>query len=596
MVLYGADTEQLRQLAENYRSCAQRMLETSGRLTATITSVTWEGPDADGFRQQWSALEAQLRSSGETITERGADLERHAEEQDHASSSASDRASDLIYRFRDGFGDVLGGLRDFFGDALDSLSRSADAGAAIGQDDAVALMAPGRVTPEDFDKERGADSSTDEAVLTLPDGTKIAVSTEGDGTQTFSMNDPVKLEQKGKIAGLEVKHEVEIGNEFEVTVNPDGTLTYTFTGSSSQTYGASEKNKYVDGEISTSTTSESVYSVTVPPGTSFTDAIAINPFNPASIPPDGSVTVGTGVEQSTNLGVTGKYRGLEVGLGIEETVGSEWNSVISRDGDGNLSMLTGPTNMVRNDGTVSVGVEGAAFELGTSRAKEHGVLEYVEFSGDDAGNKAYNDVLWSDGYPKDTTADGVLDRYTQTHTSTSSESSIGFKIDDVLDVSRNHNTFADEVIHRSYPDGREEWAQQILPHGEGSGNSVYVHGGTGRETEYQMTLGDRPAGDDSGYGDEYWGGAHQGGDLVMSFTQDELNLMRENYAGYKGNPDHFSNETDYLAAITASASGSDSGAVLNQFITHYNYRALEGTMWDHENPVHPEIRVPGRMN
>ena len=285
-----------------------------------------------------------------------------------------------------------------------------------------------------------------------------------------------------------------------------------------------------------------------------------------------------------------------MGLGIEETVGIEWNSVISRDGDGNLSMLTGPTNMVRNDGTVSVGVEGAAFELGTSRTKEHGVLEYVEFSGDDAGNKAYNDVLWSDGYPKDTTADGVLDRYTQTHTSTSSESSIGFKIDEVLDVSRSHNTFADEVIHRSYPDGREEWAQQILPHGEGSGNSVYVHGGTGRETEYQMTLGDRPAGDDSGYGDEYWGGAHQGGDLVMSFTQDELNLMRENYAGYKGNPDHFRNETDYLTALTASASGSDSGFVLNQFITHYNYRALEGTMWDHENPVHPEIRVPGRMN
>lgn len=69
MVTHGADTDHLRQLAEDYRSCARRMLETSGVLSAAITSVTWEGPDADGFRQQWSGVQAQIGDVGELVWE-----------------------------------------------------------------------------------------------------------------------------------------------------------------------------------------------------------------------------------------------------------------------------------------------------------------------------------------------------------------------------------------------------------------------------------------------------------------------------------------------------------------------------------------------
>lgn len=587
MVMYGADTDQLRQLAENYRSCASRMLEVSGSLTSTITSVTWEGPDAAAFQQQWNEVQARMRTVGDSITDSGAKLERNAEEQDIASSPGGAGLADAL---REGLRDLLGGIGGVIGSALDGIRDAGTANSEIGHGSASVIA------PDEFDNQRGEDSSSDEIVLTLPDGTEVTVSEDADGTQTFSLNDPVSFEQKAKADGLEVSHKVEVGREVEVTVNPDGTLTYTFTGTSEQSVGAAGDGKYLGLEAGTSTTTESLYSVTVPPGTSFMDAVTINPFNPESIPPDGSVTVGAGVEQSSNLGLTGKYRGLEVGIGLDRTVGTDLNTVVSRDEYGNLSLLTGPTTMVRNDGTVSVGVEGAAFEMGNSYTREHGVLEYVQYSDDAAGNTAYTNTLWSDGYPQDTSVDGVIDRYTQTHTSTTMDSSFGVTIDDVLDVSRSHTGFADELIHRSYPDGREEWAQQVLPHGPDSNNSVYVHGGTGRETVYQMTLGDQPAGSDNSVGEAYWGGAHEGGDLVMSFSHDELSQMRENYAGWHGDPEHFSNETDYLASMTALASGNEAGHVMGQFITHYNYRPLEGTMWDFENPIYSEIRTPGHMN
>lgn len=587
MVLYGADTDQLRQLAENHRGCAQRMLEVSGRLTATITSVTWEGPDAEDFHRRWSELEAQIHGADERLRELGSELTDHAEQQDAASSPASD----AIRGFLDGLAAGLGGLA---GGLLPGFASAAEAGLAIGQDGAGASTAAA-ITPDEFDHERGADSSETEVVITLPDGTEITVGSEGDGTQTFAMNDPAKLEQKIDVGGLEVTHDIEVGREVEVKVNPDGSLTYTFTGTYEQGLEGAGESKYIDMKVGTSTTTESLYSVTVPPGTSFTDALAINPFNPESIPPDASITVGTGVEQASSLDLTGKYRGLEVGLGLEETVGSEVNTAISRDSEGSLSMLSGPTHMVRNDGTLSIGVDGAAFEMGTSHTNEHGVLEYAQYSNDAAGSTAYSNTLWADGYPSDTSVNGVTDRYTQTHTSTAMDSSVGVTIDKVLDVSRSHNTFADEVIHRSYPDGREEWAQQILPHGEGSGNSVYVHGGTGREAEYRMTLGDVPPIGDSSATNTYWGHEHSGGDLAVSFTQDELATMRENRSAWHGNPEQYTNEADYLASVVATASGQDADMVMQDLHRDYNVRPIEAGTWHHVEPVHPEERTPGRV-
>lgn len=474
-------------------------------------------------------------------------------------------------------------------------ASAAEAGLAIGQDDAGTNTATA-ITPDEFGKERGADSTEDEVVITLPDGTKVTLSANGDGTQTFTMMDPASFKQTMDVGGFEVSHDIEVGREVEVKVNPDGSMTYTFTGTSKQELGGSGESTYLDLKAGTSTTTESLYSVTVPPGTSFTDALAINPFNPGSIPADASITVGTGVEQSSSLDLTGKYRGLEGGLGLQETAGTEVNTVISRDGDGNLSMLSGPTSMVRNDGTLSVGVERAAFEMGNSYAQEHGVLEYAQYSNDASGNNAYATTLWAEGYPQDTSVDGVTDRYTQTHTSTTMDSSVALKIDKVLDVSRSQNTFADEVIHRSYPDGREEWAQQILPHGEGSGNSVYVHGGTGRDTEYRMTLGDVPAIGDGSAMDTYWDRQHGGGDMAVSFTQEELATMRENRSAWHGDPGQYENETDYLAAVVATASGQDADTVMQDLYRDYNYRPIEANTWHHVDPVHPEERTPGHVD
>lgn len=84
---YGGDTEQMRAHAQACTLQARRLEELVEQLTATIGSVAWEGPDADAFRDRWQGEVApQLDGRGAEMRARGDELERHAEEQDDAST------------------------------------------------------------------------------------------------------------------------------------------------------------------------------------------------------------------------------------------------------------------------------------------------------------------------------------------------------------------------------------------------------------------------------------------------------------------------------------------------------------------------------
>lgn len=84
-MLLGSDTEQLRGWADAARRGAERL---EGRLVdvgATISEVTWEGPDADAFRSDWSDLQGCMSTRLDGLRAHADTADGHAEEQDAAS-------------------------------------------------------------------------------------------------------------------------------------------------------------------------------------------------------------------------------------------------------------------------------------------------------------------------------------------------------------------------------------------------------------------------------------------------------------------------------------------------------------------------------
>ena len=83
----GMDTDQVLSESEALERAAQRLEGVMDGLHSSVSGVEWIGPDADAFREQWGAV----RRQGEGIVvpglgERSRELQRHAEEQEQASS------------------------------------------------------------------------------------------------------------------------------------------------------------------------------------------------------------------------------------------------------------------------------------------------------------------------------------------------------------------------------------------------------------------------------------------------------------------------------------------------------------------------------
>lgn len=149
MSFLGADTEQLREQARATTNGSGRIEDLVASLDGTVQGVTWVGPDADAFREQWNAMVlARVREAVALLAERSRELERNAQEQDTTSGSddsggggtggSSGSIWDAIQQWledyepqeSDGFfGDLLGGPESgIFGNiAWNALSTGLDA-------------------------------------------------------------------------------------------------------------------------------------------------------------------------------------------------------------------------------------------------------------------------------------------------------------------------------------------------------------------------------------------------------------------------------------------------------------------------------------
>lgn len=83
---YGMDTQQVRDHSAACRTGMNRIEELRGALDSAVTSVTWEGPDAEDFRDRWLQLSSG-RISGllAELEDQASQLEGEADQQDVVS-------------------------------------------------------------------------------------------------------------------------------------------------------------------------------------------------------------------------------------------------------------------------------------------------------------------------------------------------------------------------------------------------------------------------------------------------------------------------------------------------------------------------------
>lgn len=108
---FGADTATLRDYAQRVQADTGRLLELRDGLSAQIASVTWTGPDADAFRDDFAGrVSALFDRVGGDLDRRRADLDAHAEAQDAASGVGTGGGSGGGGTGDRPFGDLLGDL------------------------------------------------------------------------------------------------------------------------------------------------------------------------------------------------------------------------------------------------------------------------------------------------------------------------------------------------------------------------------------------------------------------------------------------------------------------------------------------------------
>lgn len=87
MAWIGLDVEQVRGLAQQLHAKSQEINTIAQQLNSQLTSVTWQGPDAERFRSDWnSQYMSSLRQVAQALEAAGTAAGRNASEQEQASN------------------------------------------------------------------------------------------------------------------------------------------------------------------------------------------------------------------------------------------------------------------------------------------------------------------------------------------------------------------------------------------------------------------------------------------------------------------------------------------------------------------------------
>lgn len=577
MNFYGADTEGLRSRARSFENCGLTMLETTATLSSAVMSVAWVGPDADDLRQRWSELERRLRDVADRTTALGGELTEHAEEQDSASEADGGSSGSSFWDlfgmpdFTGLFDNAASRLSDWIGIAKDLSGAVAPGGPAAGNP-FLAALAPGPGTdpgsmpfldvlqqpqepgpttdrysgdydnPEDeFDVTPGEGGRETTRSLDIG-GKSVEYTTDADGNHSTKVEFTKTLvDAKAGGGPASVSLEAEVSTSGEKKDNGDGTVTYTM--SSELTAEARAELKAKGGPVSLSAESSegagasTEYSVTVPDGTPMDQVLGINPFDPSSIPPGTSVTFESSMNRTSSDSGGAGVLGIDlVTVSGEHTSEDGHSTSVGRNPDGTLTVTTGPTDAMVGTGKVQLGPNALNVFLGTRGTDTNATFETATFTDDASGRSAYQEALVRGRFPTDT-GDGVVSTYAERQESHVKDSVEGWNAGPASSESVQNWTRHD-VITRLYPDGHQESAEQWLPMGDQSTNSVVKSGASDRPSTFaiQLDSSSETGGlNTSEYEKEY--GIVPGERAGILLSEKEAYTIRDNIAGDGANPD-----------------------------------------------------------
>lgn len=86
MAVYGADVEQLEQLARKFDAESQSIKQAISTVANQMGNTWWQGPDANKFRQEWeSTHRAALSRIAESLQQVARQVKQQASEQRRVS-------------------------------------------------------------------------------------------------------------------------------------------------------------------------------------------------------------------------------------------------------------------------------------------------------------------------------------------------------------------------------------------------------------------------------------------------------------------------------------------------------------------------------
>lgn len=496
MTFLGADTGALRAHATETGTQARRIESLVSGLVDAVCGVQWEGEDAEEFRRRCTGVRLNGTTIAAMLRAYGASLSAQADEQDLASGTGGSEAAGpadgrLPESLVDGMaGELFGGL---------SASGRASSGAVFGE--GVGMTSSLTASTHDAGGPGGSGTpplDDDDFHVATPEGDS-AVKGEvhaGDGS-IEATQDSRKLTLSEDLLEVEINGAADVeasltrSGSVEQIVNEDGSLTFVFESSLTDSAKVGADGKVVDGSVTRETEGTHTYSVTVPPGTSLAEAAAINPFDPSTLPPGAEVTIENSLaaEVSAEAGIT--YRGIRAGAEGSASGEVSYVTTLARAEDGTLSVDQGPGTAIGVDGGIGIGVEDLAkVEAGGSAVSSTSVVQHARFTGDESGAQAAQDALLGGGMPE-TTGGPVLERYWDTRESAvanlEASASVGSS-ESGGSVGVEAEIGAVERITRTYPDGHEVWETRAVSWGKGEPAMAIERGETGQPPTYTLDL------------------------------------------------------------------------------------------------------------
>lgn len=574
MPFWGSDTDQLRDLAELGRARIRALTARRALTVSAVRSVPWDGPDAEAFQEMWTALESRWSALEERARGVCAELDSQAAAQDATSgaegrTAAGGAAPDGAPAPAADGRTPLGPRVETDGPAHPGETTARPAvlpmpdgahakNAGLPAPDGGSGGAPSSEehdNPEDEFPTSAGEGTTKTTTKVETDAGSAEITEDGHGNASTTIETKVPLiggegevESKGRSASADIQREVSTSGQ--ARDNGNGTVTYTIDSKMSDSVKAEVEARY-GASAGAGRSSSDTYEVTVPKGTPLKDVLAINPYDPDSIPRGASVVYSSTDEDSRE----GSASANLVTVSGERTRGEGTSTSITRDDNGSLTLATGPTETIKDRAAVAVGDPMLNVHLSEDDTEKDSSVEVAKFLDTQEGHRAYARAISEGRFPTGEEA-GVSGTYTERQTSRTVDVTGGVTAGPVTHDSTT-NSFTKETIERTYPSGHTERAEQWIPQGDRSVTSVVASSSSDRAPTYVLTS---PTGHDEAIRREYGADAPLGEKSSIVLTQAEADRVAKGARAWGQVPPDAST-AEALSVVMSTARTSDDAIV-----------------------------------